>query len=95
MMKKSTVLLFTMVIVLALNGVSRAQSVGTVFTYQGKLMDGGSAANGFYDFMFELHDDASADSQVGGTVVKDEVGVYGGYFTVGLDFGGVFDGDKR
>ncbi|MCP4708860.1 MAG: hypothetical protein GY869_09570, partial [Planctomycetes bacterium] len=94
-MKKSTVLLSIMIIVLALNGIGRAQNLGTVFTYQGKLSDGGIAANGFYDFEFDLFDHATSGNPVSSTFVKENVGVYDGYFTVEVDFGNVFNGDRR
>lgn len=51
----------------------------TVFTYQGKLNDGGAAANGSYDMQFKLFDDLTGNGQVGSTAA--------GIFTVELDFG--------
>ena len=35
--------------------------MGTAFTYQGRLTDGGSPADGEYDFRFRLYDAASGD----------------------------------
>jgi hypothetical protein len=32
--------------------------MGTAFTYQGKLQDGGAPADGLYDFDFKLFDGA-------------------------------------
>jgi len=69
-----------------------AAPVGTAFTYQGYLADGGAPADGFYDFQFMLYDDPGAGAPVGSTVTKDNVDVAEGYFTVELDFGIVFDG---
>jgi hypothetical protein len=70
--------------------------VGTAFTYQGYLEDGGGAANGTYDFKFRLYDAASDGSQVGSEVVKDDETVSDGLFTVELDFGSdAFTGDAR
>ncbi|MFB0537257.1 MAG: tail fiber domain-containing protein [Anaerolineae bacterium] len=70
--------------------------MGTSFTYQGRLTDGGSPANGTYDFRFRLYDAASGGTQVGSTVTKGDVTVTDGLFTVQLDFGsGVFTGDAR
>jgi hypothetical protein len=66
-------------------------NVGTAFTYQGKLTDGGSPANGTYDFGFVLQDAASFGNQEGFTYAQD-VEVTEGLFTVELDFGEVFDG---
>ncbi len=70
--------------------------VGTSFTYQGELLQGGSPANGRFDFRFRLFDAATVGSQVGPTVTKDDVQVTNDRFTVVLDFGGnVFQGDAR
>ncbi len=66
--------------------------LGTSFTYQGRLTDGGAPANGTYDFTFALYDDPTGGTQVGGTVMKDDVSVNDGLFTVTLDFGNVFNG---
>ncbi len=71
-------------------------SVGTAFTYQGRLLDGGKPANGPFDFRFRLFDAASGGSQVGTTVTLNDVQVTNGLFTVALDFGaGAFKGDAR
>lgn len=77
----------------------RAQvPLGTAFTYQGFLRElraGQPApADGQYDFEFELHDDPSADQQVGPTLSADDANVIDGYFTLELDFGNVFDGNR-
>ncbi len=97
-MKKLTVLLVMLVVCLSYCHSLWAQSLGTGFTYQGKLNDGGSAANGQYDFEFEVLDDPNfiMGTPVGLPVLKEDVQVYDGHFTVTLDFGmGVFDGDGR
>ncbi len=73
----------------------QASSVGTAFTYQGRLTDGGSLANGSYDFRFQLYDAASVGNQLG-DIIQDDVSVTDGLFTVVLDFGvGAFNGDAR
>jgi hypothetical protein len=70
--------------------------LGTAFTYQGRLTDGGSPANGSYDLEFKLFDAAVEGAQVGSTVTLTSVGVTGGLFTVSLDFGtGIFAGNRR
>ena len=69
-----------------------ADVVGTAFTYQGKLTDGGVPANGTYDLEFRLYNALSSGTQVGSTVTKEDVTVAIGLFTVQLDFGNVFDG---
>ncbi len=71
-------------------------ALGTAFTYQGRLTDGGSLANGTYDLQFKLYDDPAAGSQVGGTVTVDDKQITDGLFTVELDFGSAaFAGDAR
>ena len=87
-------------LLLALLGASSGQvhgspqlaPVGTAFTYQGKLIDGGAPANGTYDFTFALYDALSGGAQVGSTITLGDVTVTDGLFTVQLDFGAVFDG---
>ncbi len=77
-------------------GVTAAAVLGTSFTYQGRLSDGGQAANGSYDFEFRLFEGAVGDDQVGLTHVEEDLDVSNGLFTVGLDFGpGVFTGQQR
>jgi hypothetical protein len=71
------VLLFDPLIVKAQN---------TAFTYQGKLTDAGSPASGQYDLQFKLYDVPGSGTLLG-TLVKDDVQVTGGIFTVTLDFG--------
>ena len=69
---------------------------GTAFTYQGRLNDGGSAANGVYDLRFAICDSATGGNTVGGPVTNTAAGVTNGLFTVTLDFGAdVFDGSAR
>jgi hypothetical protein len=73
-----------------------AETLGTAFTYQGRLTDGGSPANGEYDFRFMLYDAASSGAQVGSAVMREDVTVTDGLFTVQLDFGsGAFTGEAR
>jgi hypothetical protein len=57
------------------------------FTYQGRLTDGGTAANGNYDLQFALWDSLSGGTQVGSTQTVNTVAVSNGVFTVSLDFG--------
>jgi hypothetical protein len=69
--------------------------LGTSFTYQGRLTDAGNPASGTYDLQFALFDAASGGAQVGTTLTRDDVVVSNGLFTVSLDFGTVFAGNKR
>lgn len=57
------------------------------FTYQGKLADSGVAANGTYDITFKLYDTLANGTQIGTDIVRDDVVVSDGGFTVDLDFG--------
>jgi hypothetical protein len=71
-------------------------AASTGFTYQGRLTDDSSPANGSYDLRFILYDAAIGGSQIGNIVSKDDIAVSDGFFTVVLDFGaGAFDGDAR
>jgi hypothetical protein len=107
-MKRSTwiglLTLFGLLLALALaagaqgttpQGDAGAQAaLGTAFTYQGRLTDGGRPADGEYDLQFTLYDAAKSGTRVGGPVVHEDVAVTGGLFTVQIDFGeGAFDGD--
>jgi hypothetical protein len=70
-------------------------AAGTAFSYQGRLMDNGVAANGTYDVQFTLFDASTGGATVGSPVVSDDVSVSAGLFTVMLDFGAAFDGHAR
>ncbi len=73
-----------------------AVSVGSGFTYQGSLKNGGSPANGQYDFQFTLYDALAGGNLVGGTITTANVTVTVGLFAVTLDFGQpAFTGDAR
>lgn len=67
-------------------------SLGTSFTFQGRLTDAGVPANGVYDLNFYLYDAAAGGSQVGPVQTKGDVTVSAGLFTVTLNFGDVFHG---
>ena len=74
-------------------GAALQGDLGTAFTYQGRLTDGGSVANGTYDFQFELYD--AGGNQVGSTLSRNDVAVTNGLFSLPLDFGDAFTGDAR
>jgi hypothetical protein len=66
------------------------------FTYQGRLTDGGTPANGNYDLQFALFDAADGNNQIGQTKTVSSVPVSVGVFTVTLDFGtNAFSGANR
>ncbi|MGQ0761644.1 MAG: beta strand repeat-containing protein, partial [Acidobacteriota bacterium] len=68
----------------------------STFTYQGRLTDGGTAANGNYDLQFALFDSLNGGAQIGSTQMSSNVPVTAGIFTVQLDFGAnTFTGANR
>jgi len=71
-----------------------AGSIGTAFTYQGRLIEDNMAADGLYDFQFRLFDAENNGHNLGPNVNKTQIDLIYGYFTVDLDFGGVFDGNE-
>jgi hypothetical protein len=78
------------------SGAGLQADLGTEFTYQGRLIDGDSPANGDYDFLFILYDAQAGGSQVGGIEDPEDVAVTEGLFTVALDFGSAaFNGQAR
>lgn len=73
-------------------GLAGADPLGTTFTYQGVLSDGGSPVSGDVDLRFSLWDAASGGGQVGSSIVIEDLAVSDGRVTVPLDFGAVFTG---
>ena len=71
---------------LALEANAAAAQTST-FTYQGRLTDAGTAANGNYDFQFALFSAAGGGTQIGSPLTRTNVAVSNGIFTVQLDFG--------
>lgn len=69
--------------------------LGSAFTYQGHLKNGGSPANGSFAMDFKLFDALAGGTQIGSTVSLPAVSVANGLFTVSLDFGAAFNGDRR
>ncbi len=97
-MKCRRILFNVVILTLCMAGLANAAPMGTAFTYQGRLMDANSPADGLYDFEFAVYDALDPDEgiQQGSTVIKDDVDVIDSYFTVELDFGSsVFIGDAR
>ncbi|HEV8430788.1 MAG TPA: hypothetical protein VGQ41_22995 [Pyrinomonadaceae bacterium] len=80
--------------ILLVSTTTLAQTSG--FTYQGRLTDGGTPANGNYDLQFALWDSLMGGAQVGSTQTLNTVAVSNGIFTVSLDFGAsAFNGAGR
>ncbi|MDB6057127.1 MAG: repeat protein [Verrucomicrobiales bacterium] len=83
----------TLFVLLATAGRSVAQ--GTAFTYQGRLNDGASVANGLYDLRFKIFDTLTNGTQQGPLLTGTATPVSNGLLTVTLDFGNQFPGTNR
>jgi len=99
---KTTKMLAILILALGLMvcwaNVSSTASMGTAFTYQGRLMRKNRAAKGLYDLEFKLFDDPADGNQLASTIDVKEIEVIKGYFTIELDFGddpNIFNGDAR
>ncbi len=66
---------------------------GNAFTYQGYLTDGGSPANGLYDFFFSLYADAAGTQWVTDADPVGDVSVVDGLFTAVVDVTDAMWGD--
>jgi hypothetical protein len=85
---KIKALLISLALFATAPGVLTAAPIGTAFTYQGNLSDGGSPATGYYDLRFTLHGAANGGGSLANPIALDQVGVTNGFVTVQLDFGG-------
>jgi hypothetical protein len=65
----------------------RAGPYRTDFPYQGRLSDAGRPAEGQFDFQARLFDAATNGAPVGEAIVRDDVAVTNGWFSLSLDFG--------
>jgi hypothetical protein len=86
-----------LLIALCMAGVGWAVPMGTAFTYQGRLVDANSPAEGSYDLRFRLFDDPSGGTQLA-LVKANDIDVIDGNVTIDLDFGADpnrFNGDAR
>jgi hypothetical protein len=93
---RRVVLAFTVFAAATLYGAPRwaeAQTpMGSAFTYQGRLTHGGAPASGVYDLRFTLFPAATGSMPVGPALIREDVAVDRGLFTVKLDFGPAFAG---
>lgn len=81
-------------IILLLALAATAQT--TAFSYQGRLTDAGSPANGSFQMQFKLYDASSGGAQQGTTLTDVPVTVTEGSFSLTLNFGAsVFSGANR
>jgi hypothetical protein len=92
--KRSILSLLFCVIIAAFFLPKSIHAQGTAFTYQGRLNDGGSAANGSYDLTFALFN-TNVNGIALGILTNNATTVSNGLFTVTLDFGNQFDGTPR
>lgn len=71
-----------------------AAPLGTAFTYQGQLTDGGLPANGSYDLQMSLWDSPTNGHFLSHALLLSGVPITNGFFTTQLDFGDIpFNGD--
>ncbi len=70
-----------------------AEPLGSGFTFQGQLKQGGAPLNNTADFEFTLHDADVDGNMIGGIVAIDNVTVIDGLFTVQVNAGGEFGPD--
>ena len=82
---RSCYIFLVLLLVSISSSVAQGQGPTTSFTYQGRLTDGGTAANGNYDLQFALFDNASGPTQIATQTIPN-VPVSAGIFTVQLDF---------
>ena len=66
---------------------------GNAFSYQGYLTDGGSPANGLYDFSFAIYADAGGTQWVANAYSRSDVQVTDGLFTTTVDVTDAMYGD--
>ena len=91
--KKLAILVLVLGLLVWLAGSASAAEMGTAITYQGRLIDANTTADGLYDFAFKLYDTNVGGSKAANDVNVADVDVIDGYFTVELDFGSVYDGN--
>ncbi len=93
---KTQSLLITLALLSAFNLIQAiACAQGTVFTYQGRLNNGGTPAGGSYDLTFTLYATNSSGVSVAGPVTNSATVVSNGLFTTTVDFGNVFTGGSN
>lgn len=86
----------TLIILTLILSATATLAQTTSFTYQGRLTDGGSPANGNYDLQFSLFSTEAGGGQIGDTKTIPNVVIADGIFTVPLDFGvNAFAGPPR
>jgi hypothetical protein len=69
--------------------------LSTGFSYQGRLAFQGAPVDGPVAMTFKLFDSAVGGQQIGSTLANEAVPVVDGLFTIDLDFGAVFNENRR
>jgi hypothetical protein len=95
--KVSAIMVLLQGLMFCLTNICEAELMGTAFTYQGRLIDSNSVADGLYDFQFALFDDPIPGVGIlKGYIDVNDLDVIDGYFTVELDFTepNAFTGDR-
>ncbi len=89
-------LLTTLGLATACAASAHAAPLGTAFTYQGKLTDGGQPANGTYDFVFVIYSGPTNDLPLVSGVAVEDVTVTNGVFSAQVEFvPNPFNGEVR
>jgi hypothetical protein len=84
---KQAILALVSAFSLQLSALVVAAPLGTAFTYQGSLNDGGSPATGLYDFRAAVYDAATEGTVVSAVLTNAATPVTNGLFSMALDFG--------
>ncbi|HEV2691650.1 MAG TPA: hypothetical protein VG347_02015 [Verrucomicrobiae bacterium] len=93
-MNRKSICFCLLVTFFVLSAALKSFGQGTAFTYQGRLNDGGSPANGSYDLRFTLFDSSTNGNAIGLPQTNLAVAVSAGIFTTNVDFGPVFNGNS-
>jgi len=72
-----------------------AEQSCAIITYQGRLSDGGNAANGQFDLQFQTFDTVNGGAAQSDLITVENVQVTNGVFTVQLFFGAAFSGNSK
>jgi hypothetical protein len=96
-MSKKSILQNILIGLIIICAASAGFAQTTAFSYQGRLNNGGVAANGNFEFQFKLFDAPSGGAQIAATFSVPSVAVINGVFTTVLDFGATpfSDGSAR
>ncbi len=94
-MAKITKIPFWLVALMFMGQLSSLPAQGTAFTYQGRLNNNGSPANGSYDFIFTLFGVSSGGTAIAGPVTNAATAVSNGLFIATVDFGDAFTGSSN